>query len=187
MARRLSPDVHLNLNVRGMRTSATLAINERSNELRAAGRTIHKLGLGQSPFPVPEVVTDALRQNAHQKDYLPVRGLTSLRETVAAYHERQTTVGFDGADILIGPGSKELMFLLQLVYYGDLVIPTPSWVSYAPQAHILGHHVSWLQTKAENGWRLMPEELERLGEEDPSRPRIVILNYPNNQIGRAHV
>jgi aspartate aminotransferase len=39
---------------------------------------------------------------------------------------------------LIGPGSKELMFLIRITYYGDLVIPTPSWVSYAPQAEIIG-------------------------------------------------
>ena len=47
------PDVHLNLNVRGMGVSATLAINERSNALRQQGRQVYKLGLGQSPFPVP--------------------------------------------------------------------------------------------------------------------------------------
>ena len=53
-----SPDVHINLNVRGMRPSATVAINERCNELLAAGREIYKLGLGQSPFPVPEPVVE---------------------------------------------------------------------------------------------------------------------------------
>ena len=42
--------------------------------------------------------------------------------------------------------------MLQLVYYGDLVIPTPSWVSYAPQAHIIGRHVNWLQTLPEQGF-----------------------------------
>ncbi len=183
MASRPAPEVHLNLNVRGMRASATLAINERSEELRRQGRDVYRLGLGQSPFPVPEVVIEALRQNAHQKAYLPVRGLRQLRGAVAAYHRRTDGVHCEGNHVLIGPGSKELMFLLQLVYYGDLVIPTPSWVSYAPQAHILGRQVRWLQTSAANRWRLTPEELERLGAEDPGRPRIVILNYPSNPTG----
>ena len=183
MASRPAPDVHLNLNVRGMRASATLAINERSEELRAAGRTVYRLGLGQSPFPVPEPVVKALRHHAHQKDYLPVRGLRQLREAVAAYHRRKNAVQREESDVLIGPGSKELMFLIQLVYYGDLVIPTPSWVSYAPQAHILGRQVRWLQTRASNGWRLTAEELERVGAEDPGRPRLVILNYPSNPTG----
>lgn len=186
MARRAVHDIHLNLNVRGMGNSATLAINELCDQLHRDGRTIYKLGLGQSPFPVPTVVAESLKLNAHQKDYLPVRGLWELREAVADYHSRATSIGSDGSDVLIGPGSKELMFLLQFVYYGDLVIPTPSWVSYAPQAQILGRKVRWLDTRPEDDWRLMPEELESLGKEDPSRPRIVILNYPANPTGGSY-
>lgn len=77
------PEVHLNLNVRGMGQSATLAINERSADLAAAGRQVYRFGLGQSPFPVPAPVEAELKNNAHQKDYLPVRGLRMLREAVA--------------------------------------------------------------------------------------------------------
>jgi aspartate aminotransferase len=178
--------VHLNLNVRGLKSSATLAINELSNRLRAEGRTIHKLGLGQSPFPVPTPVIESLKANAFQKDYLPVKGLRDLREAVAAYHRRRHGTECTSDDVLIGPGSKELMFLLQLVYYGDLVIPTPSWVSYAPQAHIIGRHVRWLPTHAANGWRLMADELEKLCLQDDGRPRIVILNYPSNPTGLTY-
>ena len=57
-------DVHLNLNIRGMRPSATVAINELSDELKRKGRSVFKLGLGQSPFPVPEPVVDSLKQHA---------------------------------------------------------------------------------------------------------------------------
>ena len=53
------PDIHLNLNIRGMRPSATVAINEQSNRLIAEGRRVFKLGLGQSPFPVPHPVVEA--------------------------------------------------------------------------------------------------------------------------------
>jgi len=176
-------DVHLNLNVRGMAASATVAINERSNALRAAGRAIYKLGLGQSPFPVPEPVVQELRNQAFQKDYLPVRGLSDLRRAVADYHHRSQGLSCTAEDILVGPGSKELMFLLQLVYYGDLVIPVPSWVSYAPQAHILGRPVHWVATDPAHAWRLSPAELERLCRADPDRPRIVVLNYPSNPTG----
>ncbi len=175
--------VHLNLNVRGLRQSATLAINEQSNLLREQGRTVYKLGLGQSPFPVAPPVVEALRANAFQKDYLAVKGLQPLREAVAAYHRRRQGIDCSTEDVLIGPGSKELMFLLQLSFYGDLVIPTPTWVSYAPQAHIIGRHVRWLRTEAADDWRLTPEELEVLCKQDPGRPRVVILNYPANPTG----
>jgi len=186
MSEKNTPDVNLNLNVRGLPVSATLEINERSNFLRAEGKKIYKLGLGQSPFPVPQPVVDKLKVNAYQKDYLPVKGLRELRESVADYYRRKQGLEMSFEDVIIGPGSKELMFILQLVYYGDLVIPTPSWVSYAPQAHIIGHHVQWLKTVEENDWLLMPDELENLCKEDPNKPRIVILNYPNNPTGETY-
>jgi aspartate aminotransferase len=172
------PDVNLNLNVRGLLPSATVAINERSNRLRAEGRRIHKLGLGQSPFPVPLPVVEALRTHAAEKDYLPVAGLAALREVVAGYHERKQGIAVRAEDVLVGPGSKELMFLLQLVYYGDLVVPTPSWVSYAPQAEIVGRKISWIETRREDGWRITPESLAARCEDDPGRPRLVVLNTP---------
>jgi aspartate aminotransferase len=179
-------EVHLNLNVRGMRPSATVAINERSNALRRQGREIFKLGLGQSPFPVPTSLVEELKGNAHQKDYLPVRGLWELREAVADYHRRSQRLTCSGEDILVGPGSKELMFLLQLVYYGDLVLPTPAWVSYVPQANIIGRKVFLLDTSAENRWRMTPDQLHELCQGDPHKPRIVVLNYPSNPTGGTY-
>lgn len=175
--------IHLNLNVRGLPVSATLGINEQSNKLLAGGKQVYKLGLGQSPFPVPTSVVRELQNNAHQKDYLPVKGLPALCEAVAGYYRRTQDLSFRKEDILIGPGSKELMFILQLVYYADLVIPTPSWVSYAPQARIIGRQVHWIPTEASNNWLLTSAELEKLCAKDPSKPRIVILNYPNNPTG----
>lgn len=143
----ISSNINLNLNVRGLSLSATLEINEKSNKMLKEGKNIYKFGLGQSPFPVPQVVVNELKNNAHQKDYLPVKGLEALREACAKYLNRFHDLTFSAEDILIGPGSKELMFIVQLVYYGDLLIPTPSWVSYAPQAEIIGRHVYWLQIK----------------------------------------
>lgn len=176
----------LNLNVRGLNPSATLAINEHSSALQEAGHDILRLGLGQSPFPVPDSVVKALQDNAHQKDYLPVKGLQPLREAVAAYHARVNKVERTAEDVLIGPGSKELMFILQLVFYGDLVIPAPSWVSYSPQASIIGRQIRRIETKLSNGWRLQADELETLCLEDPTRPRVMILNYPNNPVGTSY-
>lgn len=178
--------VNLNLNVRGLKPSATLAINEMCNRLQENGKEIFKLGLGQSPFPVPEIVVESLRRNAHQKDYLPVTGLKQLHEAVAGFNLRTQNVITDPSNILIGPGSKELIFLLQLVYYGDLVIPTPSWVSYSPQAQIIGRHVIWAPAREDNFWRLSYLDLEEICRQDPDRPRILILNYPSNPTGYTY-
>lgn len=183
---RFSPQVHLNLNVRGLARSATIAINERCAELRAEGREVVRLGLGQSPFPVPDVMVRALREYAAEKDYLPVKGLPELRQAIVNYYRRGQGLEYLPKNVLVGPGTKELMFLVQLVYYGDLVIPAPSWVSYAPQARIIGRHLNWLPTEIETGLGVTPEALERLCAVDPERPRLLILNYPGNPTGTAY-
>lgn len=180
------PDIHLNLNVRGLRQSATLSINERITQLRLENREVFRLGLGQSPFSIPQIIVDELKANAHQREFLPANGLKALREAVADYHRRTQGIECTAQEVLVGPGSKELMFMLQLVYYGDVVVPTPTWVSYAPQAQIIGRQIRWVPTRPENNWRLMPDELDKLCREDPSRPRLLILNYPSNPTGDTY-
>jgi aspartate aminotransferase len=177
------PEKHLNLNVRGIVTSPTMALHEYCAALIADGRRIYKLGLGQSPFPVPAPVVQALRDHADKKEYLPVRGLYDLRRAVAHYTERKSGIDRTAEDVLIGPGSKELMFLLQLVFYGEIVIPTPAWVSYAAQAQIASRRVRMLPTRREDDWMITADALEELLREDPERPRIVILTYPSNPTG----
>jgi aspartate aminotransferase len=173
----------LNLNVRGLKISSTLAINELSRQMIKEGKEVFRLGLGQSPFPVPDPVVRSLQENAFQKDYLNVQGLYDLRETIARFNRKAHGLECTADDVIIGPGSKELIFLLQMVYYGDLVIPTPSWVSYSPQAQIIGRPVSWVPTLEKDKWMLTPEKLEIICRADPDRPRVVILNYPNNPTG----
>ncbi|MBD3401286.1 aminotransferase class I/II-fold pyridoxal phosphate-dependent enzyme [candidate division GN15 bacterium] len=184
----ISKHVSLNLDVRGLGQSATIAINDRSKRLQAEGRTIYRLGLGQSPFPVPLPVVESLKLHAHQKDYLPAYGLTELREAVAESHRRTDGVDAGSENVLVGPGSKELMFLLQLVYYGELLVPSPCWVSYIPQAKIIGRKVSLINTRFEDKWRVTAEKLERHceREQDTYRPRILILNYPGNPDGCSY-
>lgn len=177
--------VSLNMDVRGLEQSATLVINDRSKKLAAEGRKVFKLGLGQSPFPVPHPVVEALKYHAHEKGYLPAKGLPELRAAVADFHRRHDKVDRSAEDVLVGPGSKELMFLLQLVYYGELIVPTPCWVSYVPQAKMLGRRVTLIHTNFEDRWRITAEKLERRisMDRDQYRPRILMLNYPGNPEG----
>ncbi len=175
--------IHPNLSKLG--ESATLAIHQRSAALAAEGRRVYRLGFGQSPFPVPERVVEALRRYAEHKEYLPVRGLAELREAVAEHHRRLDAIEGGAEDVLIGPGSKELIFLLQLAFRGDVLIPSPSWVSYAPQARMLGRRWRPVPTSFEGGWKVDPEQLERscAGRDGPF---LLILNYPSNPVGNTY-
>ncbi len=170
----------------GLPQSATLAINQRSKQLQAEGRHVYRFGLGQSPFPVPECVVEALRAHAAEKDYLPVQGLQALREAVAGFHRQVDQVDVAAEGVLIGPGSKELMFLTQLAFEGDLLLPTPCWVSYGPQARIAGRPVVRLPTTSEARWRMTGAQLDVLCAEAPGRSRLLILNYPGNPDGDTY-
>jgi aspartate aminotransferase len=184
----INKPVSLNLNVRGLGQSATLAINARVRGLREQGCTVYNFGLGQSPFPVPTDVVSALKEHAREKDYLPVHGLRELREAVASFHQKRDGVNVRPENVLIGPGSKELMFLLQLCYYGEIVLPTPCWVSYGPQAQIVGRSVRFIHTSFEDRWQLYADGLERFlrAEQDTYRPRLLVLNYPSNPHGGTY-
>jgi aspartate aminotransferase len=166
-----------------MAPSPTLASRERANQLGREGKRIYRLELGQSPFPVPHVVVEALRANATEKDYLPVRGLAELRRAVADYHRRRHGLSRGEDDVLVGPGSKELMFLLLYCFSGEFLVPTPAWVSYMPQARLAGRKLRLLPTRAGEGYRLRPETLDAVCRDDRNAPRLLVLNYPSNPTG----
>jgi aspartate aminotransferase len=184
----LRKHVSLNINIRGNGQSATLAINDRCRILQGEGKKIYNFGLGQSPFPVPTPVVNALKLYAHEKDYLPAKGLPALKEAVAGFHKAKDNVDANPDYVLVGPGSKELMFLLQLCFYGEIVVPTPCWVSYVPQAKILGKKVRLMHTTFEDKWHITPQRLAEFleSEHDVYRPRILVLNYPGNPDGLTY-
>jgi len=175
--------LRLDPRVASLAPSATLAIQERSRELAKQGRDVIRLGLGQSPFPVPGEVVAALRSHAPEKDYLPVGGLHALREAVVEYHGRRHGIRARPEDVLVSPGSKELMFLLQIVHDGDLVIPTPAWVSYEPQARIVGREPVLLHTRKEDDYKMRAEDLDALCTASRETSHVLVLNYPSNPTG----
>lgn len=162
--------------------SATLVINERSSQLIKAGKEVYRLGFGQSPFPVPEIVVAELRKHANEKDYLPVLGLFDLRQAVAEHSVRTLGISANATQVMIGPGSKELIFGVQMALDCDLLLPSPSWVSYEPQASLVGKKTIWLPTTEDEDWLLSPEVLDVFCEENPNA-KLLILNYPNNPTG----
>jgi len=176
----------LQKNIIGLKASATLAINELSQKLITEGKEVFKFGLGQSPFPVPDIIVKELQKNAHQKDYLHVSGLIGLREEVANYHSNKNQYKYNAESVIIGPGSKELIFQTQLVLNCDLLLPSPSWVSYEPQAQILNKKVHWIKATAETNWHLDPEELDKTCANLNSVNKLLILNSPNNPSGTTH-
>ena len=166
-----------------LKPSATLAINEESNRLKSSGKKVYKFGFGQSPFPIPESVILALKSNANKHTYLPMQGLEELRAEIANFLNKNNNNDFDKEDILIGPGTKELMFLTQIAFKGEVLLPAPSWVSYQPQAFIAKNKVHWIKTTSNSNWFPTAEQLEKKIKSIESKNLLLLINSPNNPSG----
>lgn len=177
----------LNLPLIDIEPSATLAINEKSAALVKQGRKVYRFGFGQSPFPVPQIVQDELKKHTHEKSYLPVLGLPQLREAVAKFHHKADGLDVDTEQVIIGPGSKELIYDVLLAVPSRVFVPAPAWVSYAPQAKLINRPVERIMTTLENNWRVTPELLDDTFSKykDGVQP-IIILNYPGNPDGLSY-
>ena len=171
--------------VKSLKPSSTLAINETSRKLEERGKKIFKFGFGQSPFKVPADVVEELKANAHQNQYLPMQGLSKLRDAVAKYTSKKKNYNYKSENVIIGPGSKELMFLLHIIFDGEIILPAPSWVSYAPQAILGRNKVQILQTKRENNWFPSGKEIEEIILRDKNKNYLLFINSPNNPSGQV--
>ena len=170
--------------IKNLKSSSTLKINEISQKLESEGKKIYKFGFGQSPFQVPIDVIDELKNNAYQNKYLPMQGLSELRTAISRYASSQNNQNYKAENIIIGPGTKELMFLLQLLFDGDILLPTPSWVSYAPQALLGRNKVCWIETTSENNWFPTAKEIEKTILKNKDKNYLLFLNSPNNPSGQ---
>ncbi len=169
--------------------SGTLSLNERSAELAAGGKTVYRFGFGESPFPPPARLQEALRRAAHRSDYTAVAGLPELREKIAEFHAEIDGRPIMADQILVAPGSKPLLYSLMRAFEpAEVYLPAPAWVSYAPQARLAGHQARRIPTAFGDRWRLQPEALDeairRNG--DPVRQKLLVLNYPGNPDGLSY-
>ena len=170
--------------IKNLKPSSTLRMNEISNKLESKGKKIYRFGFGQSPFQVPDDVVNELKNNAHQNKYLSMQGLSELRTAISKYSSNKYSQNYKPENIIVGPGTKELMFLLQLLFDGDILLPAPSWVSYAPQALLSRNRTHWIVTKSENNWFPTGEEIEKVILKDRKKNYLLFLNSPNNPSGQ---
>ena len=170
-------------NILKLKQSSTLVINEKCKNLINKGKKVYQFGFGQSPFPVPEKIVTALKENAHRKEYLPIQGLEKLRESISINLKKKTGVNYQKENIVITPGSKEAMLLLHVAFNGEIILSAPSWVSYEPQAIIGRNKVHWIETSRENNWFPTANQLEKKIKSIRKKNLIFILNSPNNPSG----
>lgn len=165
--------------------SPTLAINEAVRLRQARGEHVVHLGFGEAGLPVHPLLRDALERSSGANAYGAVAGSTALRLSVAAYYGRRG-LETEPEQILVGPGSKALLFTVLTALDGDLVLPRPAWVSYEPQARLAGKEVVRVDIPAEAGGVPDPALLGEgvsLARKRGLDPRILLLTQPDNPTG----
>lgn len=168
--------------------SPTLWANDLVHQKRSDGETVYHMGFGESPFPVPERLQKALADAAHRKEYLKADGLDELTDAVREYYRPIYGDEYINAtQILIAPGSKLILYALQMAIEGDLLMPVPSWVSYDPQAQMLHTDVIKVPTTLDDdGYHINPEALRNVihtARTKGQNPSKIILNAPSNPTG----
>jgi len=168
--------------------SATLAINELIATIRAGGEKVYHMGFGESPFPVHSRVRKALCDNSWRQRYLPTQGIIELREQISGFYQKMFDLQYSQEQIVIGPGSKPLMFAALTALDGPIFLPAPSWVSYQHMGRFLSRDVHHIVTLSMNSYRLEPDLLElaiRAHSPDRDQQKVLVLNYPCNPTGHT--
>ena len=136
---------------------------------------------GQSPFPVPQSIQNALIKNVDKGAYAAVPGIPELRSAISKYNKHYFGLDVAPERIYVGPGTKELIFNLLEILHGTVILPTPAWLGYLPQIRFLQKNYHMLPTRANK--KISPTDLQKLALRLQDRQKILILNNPNNPTG----
>lgn len=173
--------------IAALQEAQTLGMAQRVRELRAAGRKITSLLLGEPDFPVPPLLQEAAITAVREghAPYPPVAGLPPLREAIAAYYHRHYGLPFQPSQVVVSNGSKQAIFnaLLSLLEPSDeVLVPSPYWVSYLPLIQI-AEGVPRIVPTEKTHYKLTPEALEAALS---PKTRALILCSPSNPTGQAY-
>jgi aspartate/methionine/tyrosine aminotransferase len=186
MVERFKPIRFSRAGIRGLKASATIAINDRVRQIWDEGRNVYHLAFGESRFPIHPKIAAALGANAHRRSYTSALGIPELRKAIAQHYMRRFDLDVTPDQVVVGPGSKSLIFSALMALGEEIIIPQPSWVSYGPQVHILGKPVTFIPTRPETNYELELDVLEgRIHEsrQNWGNPEVFIVNSPKNPTG----
>nr|WP_321260619.1 pyridoxal phosphate-dependent aminotransferase [uncultured Pseudodesulfovibrio sp.] len=168
-----------------IKPSATLAVNAKALELRAQGREVISLAVGQPDFDTPAHVCDAAKAALDEgfTRYTPVPGIPELREAVAGYYTKFYGAKTGADNTIISNGGKQVLYnlLMAVVNPGDeVLIPAPYWVSYPAMVQLVDGVSVFVPTTAEEKYLVTVEALEAARTD---KTRVLALNSPSNPTG----
>ena len=171
-----------------VKPSATMAVTDMARQLRAAGRDVIGLGAGEPDFDTPENIKqaaiDAIARG--ETKYTAVTGIDELKQAICDKFKRDNNLDYEPAQVFVAPGGKPVIYdaMMATLNPGDeVIIPAPYWVSYPDIVNLAGGTPVALETRAEDGFKLQPQDLEAA---ITPKTKWFIFNSPSNPSGAAY-
>lgn len=171
-----------------MAESETLAMTAKARELKAQGKDVISLSIGEPDFNTPDAVKEAAKKAIDDNftHYPPVPGYPDLREAICTKFKRDNNLDFKPEQIVVSTGAKQSIYQLVqcLVNPGDeVIIPTPFWVSYKEIVRVAEGKCVYVKTKIENDFKVTPQQLE---EAITPRTKLIMFSNPSNPTGMLY-
>ena len=171
-----------------MSESETLAMTAKARELKAQGKDVISLSIGEPDFNTPEVIKEAAKKAIDDNftHYPPVPGYADTREAISRKFKRDNNLDYAPEQIVVSTGGKQALYQVVqvLVNPGDeVIIPTPFWVSYKEFVHLAEGVVVPLKTKIENKFKMTPEQLDAA---ITPKTKLIIFSSPSNPTGMLY-
>ena len=165
-----------------------LMVAEQRKKCASGGCTeeFHGLGFGQSPFHVLPALSKALAESAEKGHYSAAEGILELRKAISDFNKRHFGLDVNPSRIVIGPGTKDIINTLFGMIKGDVIIPSPSWIGYRPQIHLLNKHFHTFFLKPEHDYKIQPKEFEEYVSKLHDGQHTLVLNNPHNPTGAVY-
>ncbi|MFA7414530.1 MAG: pyridoxal phosphate-dependent aminotransferase [Rhizobium sp.] len=171
-----------------IKPSATIAVTQMARELKAQGKDVISLSVGEPDFDTPQNIKDAAIAAIQRGEtkYTPVSGIQPLREAIAAKFKRENGLDYKPSQTIVGTGGKQILFnaFMATINPGDeVVIPAPYWVSYPEMIALCGGTPVFVETTIENNFKLTAEQLEKA---ITPKTKWFMFNSPSNPSGAAY-
>ena len=168
--------------------SATLAMSQRSNELKASGVDVVNLSVGEPDFNTPDHIKEAAKKaiDENYSRYSPVPGYPVLREAIVEKLKRENNLEYKSSQIICSNGAKQSVcnVVMSLVGEGDeVIVPAPYWVSYTQMVKLADGVPVTVATGLEQNFKMSPEQLEKA---ITPQTRALILCSPSNPTGSIY-
>jgi len=171
-----------------IKPSATIAVTQMARELKAQGKDVISLSVGEPDFDTPQNIKDAAIAAIARGEtkYTPVAGIPELRKAIADKFKRENGLDYKPEQVIVGTGGKQILFnaFMATINPGDeVIIPAPFWVSYPEMIALCGGTPVSVETTIENNFKMTAEQLDKA---ITPKTKWFMFNSPSNPSGAAY-